>query len=406
MSKKIQNISIIGIGRLGICVGLCLEHSGYSVMGVDISKDYVDKINKKTFKSHEPSVTKMLLKSKNFKATVNINEALSFSDIILIYVATPSSGGENYYDHTMLGKVLMQINKLKVEHKHIVIGCTVIPGYIRDVGNFLIKDCKNTTLSYNPEFIAQGDIINGMFSPDFILIGEGSKDAGDKLEQMYTAIGEHSPKKHVPIIRRMSPISAEIAKLSVNCFVTTKIAFANMIGDVADITGGKANKYDILKAVGSDKRIGNKYLNPGYSFGGPCFPRDNRALGKYIKSVGINPLIPMTTDQSNKEHTQFQIKQHSNFKQCIITGVGYKSNCSVPIIEESPTLIIGKSLVKKGIKVIVRDTKLMLDCVRLEYGNIFQYEVIEVENEVIEVENKVIEVENKVVENKVVENKK
>jgi nucleotide sugar dehydrogenase len=274
----------------------------------------------------------------------------------------------------MLGNVLMNINKEKVKNKHIIIGCTVIPGYIDQVGKFLIKDCENTTLSYNPEFIAQGDIINGLLKPDFILIGEGSKEAGDELEQIYKNLNHGDVN-----IQRMSPISAEITKLSVNCFITTKIAFANMIGDIADISEG-ADKFDILRAVGSDSRIGVKYLKPGYGFGGPCFPRDNRALGSYIKSVGIEPLIPIATDESNKNHTKFQVLQFREKLDInnpyILEGVGYKDNCTVPIIEESQKLIIGEELTKHGFKVILQDKEHMLNAVKLEYGNIFQYKVV------------------------------
>lgn len=154
--RESKNISIIGVGRLGICVGLCLEKVGYNVLGVDVFPEYVEKINNKSLISPEPQVTEMLLKSKNFRATESLDDALSFSDLIMIYVATPSSGGDKFYDHTALGKVLMEINKRKVTNKHIVIGCTIIPGYIRDVGLHLLRDCTNTSLSYNPEFIAQG----------------------------------------------------------------------------------------------------------------------------------------------------------------------------------------------------------------------------------------------------------
>jgi nucleotide sugar dehydrogenase len=367
-----NKISIIGIGRLGLCVALCLEKKGFNIIGVDVFPDYVEKINNKTLISNEPSVMELLKESKNFKATPSMEEALNFSDLILIYVATPSSGGNKHYDHTMLGNVLLNINKKKVQNKHIVIGCTVIPGYINKVGKYLIKDCINTSLSYNPEFIAQGDIVNGMFNPDFILIGEGSKEAGNRLEYIYKLLNNNTP------IHRMSPSSAEITKLSVNCFITTKVAFANMIGDVADSTED-ANKYDILNAIGSDSRIGKKYLKPGYAFGGPCFPRDNRALGSYIESVGIEPLIPLATDKSNKLHNKFQTDKiydeliSNNISSYEIIDVGYKENCKVPIIEESAKLIIGEGLTQRGITVSLRDEEHMLNAVKLEYGNIFTY---------------------------------
>jgi UDPglucose 6-dehydrogenase len=374
-----KNISVFGVGRLGICVSLCLEKAGYNVLGVDTITSYVKEINDKTLNSPEPGVTKMLKESENFSVTTSIDEALDFSDIIFIYLATPSGGGNKHYDHTALGKLLMIINEKKVENKHIVIGCTIIPGYIREVGNYLIKDCVNTSLSYNPEFISQGNIIDGIFFADFILIGEGSKEAGDRLEKIYKNIAKcnKSITNEEISIHRMSPSSAEITKLSVNCFVTTKIAFANMIGDVADLTPD-ADKFGILKAIGSDSRIGKKYLTPGYGFGGPCFPRDNRALGGYIKSLGVDPLIPEATDLSNKSHTQFQVKQilETNVKEYTVQGAGYKEPCTVPIIEESQKLFIGAELAKKGVNVTVKDNKLLLDCVKLEYGDLFSYHQI------------------------------
>lgn len=117
-----------------------------------------------------------------------------------------------------LHQVLMNINAKKVANKHIVIGCTVIPGYIEGTGKYLIQDCPNTSLSYHPEFIAQGDIMNGTLKPDMALIGEGSKEAGDRLEEMNLRMTVTQP-----IICRMSPSSAEITKLSINCFVTMKV---------------------------------------------------------------------------------------------------------------------------------------------------------------------------------------
>jgi UDPglucose 6-dehydrogenase len=173
----------------------------------------------------------------------------------------------------------MSINARKVANKHIVIGCTVIPGYIEGVGKYLIQDCVNTSLSYHPEFIAQGDIMNGTLRPDMALIGEGSKAAGDVLEEMNLRMTQTKP-----IICRMSPSSAEITKLSINCFVTMKVflssqpasifckfnhshirissqvSYANMIGDIADRTPG-ASKHDILNAVGSDSRVGKKCVS-------------------------------------------------------------------------------------------------------------------------------------------------
>merc|ERR1719453_938448 len=130
-----------------------------------------------------------------------------------------------------------------------------------------------------------------------VLIGEGTVEAGDVLEDLYRRTCDSEPQ-----ICRMTPSSAEITKISINCFITTKISYANMIGDIADCTPD-ADKDAILQAVGMDSRIGPKCLKPGYGFGGPCFPRDNRALGGYAESIGVKPLISIATDEYNVEHT-------------------------------------------------------------------------------------------------------
>eukprot|EP01126_Amoeba_proteus_P013019 TRINITY_DN1542_c0_g1_i1.p2 TRINITY_DN1542_c0_g1~~TRINITY_DN1542_c0_g1_i1.p2 ORF type:complete len:171 (-),score=18.00 TRINITY_DN1542_c0_g1_i1:736-1248(-) len=150
MSKG--NLTVLGVGRLGICVALNSERKGYNVLGVDVIPHYVEQLNNKTFQSPEPYVTQYLQESKNFRATLSLDEGLVFSDKIFLLVATPTGIGEKSYDHSHLSNLLMQI----------VVGCTVLPGYMSTVGRYLLRDCKNVTLSYNPEFIA----------------GEGDKSAG------------------------------------------------------------------------------------------------------------------------------------------------------------------------------------------------------------------------------------
>lgn len=367
-----EAITVIGIGRLGLCTALSFENAGYKVMGVDINPIYVAAVNNKTFQSPEPLVNDFLQKSVNFKATCSFDEGLNFADIYYIMVDTPSTPSKEAYDHSKLGKVLTEINKRKVKNKHIVIGCTVFPGYIRTVGRFLLRDCESITLSYNPEFIAQGTIMHGLHNPDIVLIGEGSPEVGDKLETLYRKVCGNNPK-----ICRMSPDSAEITKLAINCFVTTKIAYSNMIGDIADKTPN-ADKFAILQAVGGDKRVGHLYLKPGYGFGGPCFPRDNRALGSYAQEVGIEPIIPQATDASNKIHAHYMFESMlaEDRDEYLFTSVTYKDNCTVPIIEESQKLVIAAALAKAGKRVIIQDVPAVIAEVQQTYGDIFEYRAL------------------------------
>ncbi len=366
-----NSITVIGIGKLGLCTALCFEKVGYNVLGIDLNQTYITKLNNKTFRSFEPHVNTLLDKSTHFRASSSLDEGLKFADIYYIMVDTPSTQHKTAYDHKNLNRVLLEINKRKVSNKHIVIGCTVFPGYIRTTGKNLIKDCINTSLSYNPEFIAQGNIINGLQHPDIVLIGEASEEAGDIIKELYHNVCLNNPR-----ICRMSPDSAEITKLALNCFITTKIAYANMVGDIADKTPG-ANKFAILEAIGGDNRIGPLCLKPGYGFGGPCFPRDNRALGGYAQTVGIEPLISQATDSSNKLHAQFMANQFLDENREIyrFENVTYKDG-TVPIIEESQKLVVAAILAKAGKNVVIIDTEPVIKEVQQAFGNIFEYQTM------------------------------
>jgi len=292
--------------------------------------------------------------------------------VIFILVDTPTGVAEKSYDYSKLSRVLMQINDRKVENKHIMICCTVLPGFTDTVGRFLIKDCKNTTLNYNPEFIAQGTIIRDFENPDMVLIGEQTKEAGDVVEAFYKSLCSNTPA-----ICRMTAASAEITKISMNCFITTKIAFCNFIGDIAEKTQ-HANKNDILGALSQDSRIGPKCMKPGYGFGGPCFPRDNRALGWYARTIGVEPFVSEATDKHNKQHNRFMIEYFLNENKdlYIFEDVCYKEKCRVPIVEESQKLNVARGLVEAGKKVLIRDREIVIKEVMKEHGRIFQYEII------------------------------
>jgi len=366
-----KNLTVIGIGRLGLCFALVLERKGFNVLGVDLNGPYVQKLNEKSFISDEPSVTEYLRESKNFVATTNLSQGVAHSDVIFVLVDTPSTGNDRHYDHSKVGSVLLALNSMALKNKHIIISCTVLPGYIAGTARYLIKDCENCSLSYNPEFIAQGDIINGQLRPDMVLIGEGSEAAGDVLQGIYAQMVDVQPK-----FARMSPESAEICKLGVNCFVTMKISYANLIGDIADRTPG-ADKLAICRAIGQDSRVGGKYLIPGYGYGGPCFPRDNRALGGYATFRGIKPLLFSATDEYNAYHTQLQIEQllASPERTFEFEGIAYKPHTKVPIVEESQRLKIATALARDGRQVTLVDYAATLNEVKKEYGGLISYRV-------------------------------
>jgi len=364
-----EKVSVIGIGKLGLCFALTLEKSGYNVVGVDIVEDYVKSINDKRLVTSEPGVREHLRASKNFRATVDIREAVEHSDILFVVVATPSlsNGG---YDHSQIDSVVEKLSSSgrQARTKHLIICATVMPGYTDKITERLKGE--GFVASYNPEFIAQGSILRDQQSPDLVLIGEGNENIGDTLENIYNNICVNSPS-----IKRMSPLSAEICKISLNCFLTTKIAFANMIGDLAVTAGAQADK--VLEAIGTDTRVGNKCLRYGFGYGGPCLPRDNRALMAYAEEKDVKVPISVASDESNFLHLKFQVekflKDTDKEEDVIIEQVTYKPG--TVILEESQELKFAVEIAEKGYKVIIRESKEVIDNVRSLYGDLFEYQV-------------------------------
>jgi len=365
-----NNITVVGIGKLGLGFALLLEKIGFQVMGVDIISEYVDQLNNKSIMFMEPEYNELLQNSKNFIATTSLLDGINFSDTIFIIVQTPNSGGDKFYDHNILSNVLVKINELKPTEKDIIIGCTIMPKYIDEIGIHLISDSVDCHLSYNPEFVAQGDIIKGFTNPDIILVGTNNPNLTNKLTNIYQKMTTSQPKFFF-----LKPLEAEIVKISLNSYITTKISFANMLSDLSDKLG--ADKDEVLEAIGSDSRIGNKYFRSGYSFGGPCFPRDTKACKQLMDQNGIPSDLLFSTTKYNDDHIIFQTNQliEKNQSHYIIENVCYKENSKIPIIEESAKLKIARNLVKLGKKVTIVDTKEILREVKKEYGNLFEYQI-------------------------------
>ncbi len=362
-----DNVSIIGAGRIGLAYALCLENAGHNVLAVDVSRILVDMLNQKTLRVAEPGINEMLIRSQHFHATTSLNEALDFSDIILVIVST--TNGTEGYNFQALTDLLKEINAQKVENKHLVIHSTVSPGYIHHTARPLVADCKNITISYNPPFIAQGEIVKGLVTPDMVLVGQATKEAGELIEGLHRSMVKNNPP-----FARVSVESAEIAKLALNCFLTSKIAFANLVADIADETPG-ADKYEILKAIGCDGRVGSKYMTPGYGFGGPCFIRDNRALAEYASHLRIDPVIFTATDAANDQHAAFMAQKwiEQDLIEYVFQDVSFKPDCPVKIIYASQKLAVARLIAEQGKRVTIVDVPSVINEVKALYGDLFNY---------------------------------
>ena len=373
-----EKISVIGIGKLGLCFSLSLESCGYDVLGVDINESYVQSLNGKTFKSTEPMVSEMLVVSKNFVATTDLEKAVKHSDIIFVVVATPSlpNGRYNHRQIEMMCDNLMLMGP-QSSSKHLIINCTTMPKYCQNLQQRIEEN--NWTVSYNPEFIAQGTIIANQENPDMVLIGEANEEIGNKLEQIYKTMTMNTPHIH-----RMTPTEAEITKIALNCFLTTKISYTNMIGDLVLASGGRPQV--VLDAVGSDTRVGSKLTRYGFGYGGPCFPRDNRAIGIYAQDISLPADISAATDSMNNKHLRFQISHFIRnnptdtkvaFGECVdenylvFENVTYKKGSVM--IEESQQLEFAVEIARKGYLVSIFDCKEVIDSVKALYNNLFHY---------------------------------
>jgi len=367
-----EALGVIGIGKLGICFALNAERKGYAVHGVDVSEEYVGQINNKSLKSSEPLVSAYLSASKNLSTSTDLSNLIQNQfEVLFVFVATPSLP-DGSYDHSQIEKISDELIAFGERSKtvHVVIGCTTMPTYCNTLAEKLAP--YNYTVSYNPEFIAQGNIIKDQQYPDQVLIGEANEEAGDKIQAIYEQLCENTPT-----FCRMDSLSAEICKIATNCFLTTKISFANSIGDLAIQTG--ADKDKILAAIGADSRIGNKYLKYGFGFGGPCFPRDNRALGKFAAEHDYRLLISEATDEVNKRHLAFQLEQYLKTypegATIAFDGVSYKKGSS--LLDESQQLALALALKKQNRNILIREQKEVINALEKIYPNLFIFEEID-----------------------------
>ena len=360
-----QNISVIGIGRLGLCFSLSLEKAGYSVVGCDIKQDYVDNINNKTFRSFEPGVNELLKNSKNFIATVSIKKAVENSRMLFVTVATYSEP-DGRYDVSQVESVVEQLLSLgfQEKEKHLIICSNVNPGYSDTIYERLKH--LNWQVSYNPETIAQGTILKNQAQPDCVYIGADDINLRVEIAEVYERMCLNNPK-----ICEMDRLSAELTKVSMNCFLTCKISFANMVGDLAIKIG--ADPYAVLSAVGADSRINNKFFKYGFGWGGPCFPRDTRAFIRLAENNEMPHDMCVASNSINDKHLEFQVSEFlkSGEKEFLTDSITYKKGTI--ILEESQQLKFAVRLAESGIKVTVKESKEVTQQLKNIYGDLFTY---------------------------------
>jgi UDPglucose 6-dehydrogenase len=350
-------ISIIGLGKLGASMAAAMADRGFHVIGVDVSKAAVDNLNAGKAPVQETNLQDYIDRNRTrLSATLSHRDAIMQSDITFVIVPTPSDKNGAFsikYAATAFAAIGKALKEKKGYHT-VVLTSTVLPGSTR-YGLLSIleresgKVCgKDFGLCYSPEFIALGSVIHDFLNPDFLLVGEFDKKSGEILESYYKKIMEKKPP-----CKRMSIENAELAKISLNSYVTMKITFANILTELCEkLPGGDVDV--VSDAIGLDKRIGRKYLTGGLGFGGPCFPRDNVALSYFAGSLGVRNEIAEATDRFNRtipyRFADRLIPLVKPGSTVAILGLSYKPfSC---VVEESQSILLAQAFARNNFTVI------------------------------------------------------
>jgi len=355
-----MKISVLGLGKLGAPLAAVLASKGFDVVGVDLSQTAVEALNARKAPVEEPRLQELIdAHGARLKGTTNVDEAVTATDVTFVIVPTPSDATGRFSNAAVLSamKSIGLALRRKDAYHIVVITSTVMPGSTGGEIRQALEQYSGRRvgsqlgLCYNPEFIALGSVVRDMLQPDMILIGESDKAAGDLLESIYTKSCDNTPA-----IRRMNFVNAELTKISVNTFVTTKISYANMLADICDRLPG-ADVDVVTQAVGTDSRIGTKYLKGATGYGGPCFPRDNVAFAALARAIGARAELAEATDTVNR----YQVERVLGAVDARLTdagvvgvlGLSYKPDTAV--VEESQGLALVERLLDLGRRVVVYD---------------------------------------------------
>jgi UDPglucose 6-dehydrogenase len=356
----ITRSSVIGLGKLGACMAAAMASKNMQVIGVDLNPTTVEIVNRGVAPVTEPGLSECIATHrKRLRATTDFRQAVRESDVSFVIVPTPSDESGCFSLRYLKDAVRELAGALaeKNDYHLVVITSTVLPGSMQ-YGILPVlervsgKRCgRDFGLCYNPEFIALGSVIRDLLNPDFVLIGESDTKAGSDLSAFYSAFCDNQAP-----VQRMNFVNAELAKISVNTFVTTKITFANMLASICEELPG-ADVDTVTRALGMDARIGRRYLTGALGYGGPCFPRDNQALAFVSRKLGRSASLAEATDRMNRDLSVIQAEKINKAigpgKTISVLGLAYKPDTNV--VEESQAVALAQTLVGTGHAVVVFD---------------------------------------------------
>jgi|LakMenE18May11ns_1017448.scaffolds.fasta_scaffold9946825_4 UDPglucose 6-dehydrogenase len=322
-------VTFVGVGKLGLAYAAYISSHGHTVHCIDVNAKMIDAYVNGIFGTLEPEAAEL---ASRYPMTYSTDySTIVPGSVCIILVNTPTCLAG--YDHSMLESALAGVRG--GPQAATIIASTVQPGFC---------DRQASDVIYNPLFVQIGNVIQNLRGVTDVLVGTQGVLPSEIIDFYDGIFGK--VKLHVMPWR-----AAEVAKLALNSFITMKISFANMIGDALRTHGVGADA--ALEFIGSDPRIGSKCLKYGWGFGGPCFPRDNRALSTFLRESGSYDYLPVAAHESNERHA---VEQARHWTEPTMTGMCYKDNCDVPIVEESHKVKTALILKSMGRPVTIIDT--------------------------------------------------
>ena len=355
-----MKIAVIGSGYVGLVTGTCLAETGNDVICVDVDKKKIEKMRKGIVPIYEPHLDVLFqrnIKQKRIEFTLDLEEGIKDAQIIFLALPTPP-GEDGSADLSYVLGVANSLGKLIKDYKVIVDKSTVPVGTADKVTAAI---AENATIEFdvvsNPEFLKEGFAVDDFMKPDRVVIGTSSSRARNLMEQLYK-----------PFVRQGNPIifmdekSAELTKYAANAFLATKITFMNEVANYCELIGADIDM--VRKGIGTDSRIGKRFLFPGIGFGGSCFPKDVLALSNSGKDAAYDfKIINSVLDVNHVQRLKLVEKVKNYFgedlrgKKLALWGLAFKPDTDD--IREAPSLYMIDELTAAGAEVVAFDPEAM-----------------------------------------------
>lgn len=355
-----MKISFLGLGKLGLPLATNFAKNAHEVIAIDKNQTLITKLSNGEVPWVEKDLDINLLKSKPHIEFTTSVEKVADTDATIILVNTPSNKKDgsfsNLYVEEVIRDVAFELKKKNKKNHLFILSSTVMPTSINDNFIPLIESLNNWKVNedfgfcYVPDFVAIGQVIYDFENPDFLLIGQSNKFYGDIVAKLYGSIIKNDSK-----IIKLSISEAEICKVALNAYITTKISFANYLGVLCEKLDPNINVDNVTNTIGIDKRIGTRYFKSGASYGGTCFPRDTWAFMKISKNLGLSAFQMEANEKINDLTDEFVLNKilQRKIKKIGLIGLGFKPGTSV--VTEGLAIKLCKLLTGKGYELYTYD---------------------------------------------------